>query len=116
MTEGKREKRKYLRIDISLLLEYRPVKTELYRNKSIAENISEGGLLLSLPDRFEKGDVLSVKLALPSAAEGQHVSALVKVAWTKFDNRRNVYNTGVCFVDISEDSLKRVKEYVDYVK
>ena len=109
-----KEKRRFYRVDTSLLVDYEVVSEKEVppKKKSIAKNLSKSGLSLDLPESFSKDTVLKVKIALPTTREDHPVAALVKVAWVEFSKAKNVYDTGVCFLHITPQDNRKLQEYI----
>lgn len=109
-----REQRKFYRINISLLVDYEVVseKEISLENKSVAKDLSKTGLSLDMPKYFPKGTVLRIKIALPTTRENRPISALVKVAWAELSKEKNIYDTGVYFVEITPQDDRELQEYI----
>ena len=77
-------------------------------------NLSEGGLLLYLPEQIEIGEHLVLKLFLPSGSKLQTGEILVQVAWVdiRLENEWGDYRTGVRFADISQDDLNDLRNFL----
>ncbi len=108
------ERRKYPRIDVDLPVEYGP--TELFVKQGHAANVSEGGLLLYLPERMEIGQHLAVKLFFPSEPKLEVIEAVVRVVWldiAPMEKGWRDYRTGVIFAEISSEALFRVKRFLE---
>ena len=104
------EKRRYPRFDIYLPIEY-------YQFKSFTThtgNISEGGLLIHLPEGKDVGQYLRVKLFFSLGSELDTIQMLTEVVWK--DNRlsedRVYYPHGVKFVDISSEDGTKLRNFL----
>ena len=106
------EKRKHPRFDVDLPVEYGP--GELFIQQGRALNMSEGGLLLYLPEQMEVGRHLSLKLFLPFGSKLETIEILVEVAWVDIHLEKDWgdYRTGVRFADISPDGLNKIKNFL----
>jgi c-di-GMP-binding flagellar brake protein YcgR len=106
------EKRKHPRFDVNLPIEY--ARSDLVASHGEALNVSEGGLLLYLPERMEIGQHLSLKLFFSSDSELKTIKTLVKVAWTDIHlgESRGDYRAGVKFVEISPEDLERLRSFL----
>ena len=106
------EKRRHPRFNVDLPIEY--ARSSLSVKHGRAVNISEGGLLLYLPERVEIGQYLALKLFFASGTTLETIETTVQVLWTDFhiaedwgDNR-----TGVCFADISSEDLDKLMNFL----
>ncbi len=106
------EKRKHPRFNVDLPVEY--VRTELSIQQGRAFNVSEGGLLLYLPEQIEIGQHLALKLFLPSGSKWQPAEILVQVIWVDIhlEKEWGDYRTGVRFADISLDDLNKIRDFL----
>ncbi len=106
------EKRKHPRFNIDLPVEY--ARSSLSIKHGRAVNISEGGLLLYLPERIELGQQLVLKLFFPSGKALETVEALAQVVWTDIFVAENWgdYRTGVYFIDISTEDLDKLMNFL----
>jgi len=106
------EKRKYPRFNIDLPVEY--ARSSLFVKHGRAVNVSEGGLLLYLPERVELGQQLVLKLFFPSGTALETVQTLVQVVWTDIHLSEDWgdYRTGVCFADISTEDLDKLMRFL----
>ena len=109
-----KEKRRFYRVDTSLLVDYEVVSEKEVppKKKSIAKNLSKSGLSLDLPESFPRGTTLKIKIALPTTREDHPVAALVKVAWAESSQTKNIYDTGVYFVGITPQDNRKLQEYI----
>ena len=74
------EKRKYPRFSIDLPIEYSQIDTPT-GHSGRAANISEGGLLIYLPEKVEVGQHLKLKLFLTSLSGFHSIEVLAEVVW-----------------------------------
>jgi c-di-GMP-binding flagellar brake protein YcgR len=106
------EKRKYPRFNVDLPVEY--ARSNLFVKHGRAVNMSEGGLLLYLPERLELGQQLVLKLFFPSGTALETIETLVQVVWTDIHLAKDWgdYRTGVCFADISTEDLDKLMSFL----
>ncbi len=104
------ENRRCPRFDIHLPIEYFQIKSSITHTG----NISEGGLLIYLPEETDLSQYLRLKLFFSLGSELNTIKALVKVVWT--DNHlskdREYYPSGVKFVDISPEDGTKLKNFL----
>ena len=78
-------------------------------------DVSEGGLMVSLPEPIEIGRDLRLNLFYAhSPSELSTIEALVQVVWRDVQvNKDGYYKTGVKFVNISAGDLDRWKHFLN---
>jgi c-di-GMP-binding flagellar brake protein YcgR len=77
-------------------------------------NISEGGLMLYLPEVFETGQLLRLQLFFaPSSIELKVIESNAQVAWKDSEAKNNgYYRTGMKFMEISRIDLDRLRRFL----
>jgi hypothetical protein len=106
------EKRKYSRVNIDLPIKYS--RANLFFRYGRAVNISEGGLLVYLPEEMGIGQRLALKLFFPSPSHSEFntLETSVQVVWMDVHLRKDRawdYQTGVRFVDLCQENLNKLK-------
>ena len=107
------EKRKHPRANIDLPIKYG--KTNLFFKYARAANVSEGGLLVYLPEEMGIGQCLVLKLFLPSHSEFNTLEMSGQVVWMDPHLRKDRawdYRTGVKFVDPSPENMKALRNFL----
>ena len=106
------EKRKHPRFNIDLPVEYS--RTDIFVKHGRAVNVSEGGLLLYLPEKMEIGQHLALKLFFTSDFELDTIDTFVEVSWRDIhlDEGWGDYRTGVRFVEISTEDMGKLKNFL----
>ncbi len=76
--------------------------------------MSEGGLLLYLPERVEIGQYLVLKLFFTSGTKLETIETMVQVVWTDIHLAGDWgdYRTGVYFADISSEDLDKLMNFL----
>jgi len=107
------ERRKYPRFSVDLPIEYYAESAET-RLSGRTINVSEGGLLIYLPERVDIGENLRIRLYFPSGQDLSLVEMLVQVVWIDIHlgEEGEDYRSGVRFVDISAGDLVRLKKFL----
>ena len=107
------ERRKYPRFNIDLPIEYSLLSYPL-SHPGRALNASEGGLLVYLSEIVEISQLLQMKLFFPSGSELNGVEIMAEVVWMDIHLGRDWgdYRYGVRFVDISPESLNKLKRFL----
>ena len=107
------EKRKWTRVNVALPVRYS--KTNSFFKFARASNASEGGLLISLPEKMGIGQHLALKLFLPNRSGSSMIEAVVQVVWMDIHLRKDWtwdYRTGVRFEDISSRDMMHLKNFL----
>ncbi len=99
-----REKRRFIRFDIALKVNYIVQKQTKLEKTGITKDVSVGGLQLLTEDRLETGNKLELKMTIPNALNPVHLNGIV--LWTKEISQGNVpsYSAGIEFGKIEEDN------------
>lgn len=106
------ERRKYPRFNVDLPIEY--TRTDWVVKHGRAINASEGGLLIYFPELMEIGQHLKLKLFFTSGSEINTIETLIQVVWIDIHLSEGWgdYRTAVRFVDISQEDLDRLKNFL----
>ena len=107
------ERRKYPRVTVDLPIEYRRIDSSA-RQTGRAQNASEGGLLLYLPEQMAIGQELRIKLFFASGVEFSAIEMVAQVAWTDIHLGREWgdYRAGVKFIDIPSEDLEKLRNFL----
>ena len=107
------EKRKHPRFNVDLPIEYS--RADLPPDQGRLMNVSEGGLLLYLPELIEIGVHLRLKLFFSMGSELNAIETLVEVVWVDvhFGKDWGDYRTGVRFVEISTGDTGKLRSFLE---
>ena len=107
------ERRQWPRISTDLPAEYWHIEgSGNYVGRML--NVSEGGVLLYLPEKIEAGKNLKVRLFIGPLLALEPIDALVEVTWNDFHIRENGhYRVGVKFVNISTEDMDKLKHFLN---
>jgi len=106
------ERRRHPRFPVAFPIEYWKTN-DLKSRPSRAINVSEGGLLLHLPERLEIGQKLRLNLFIGSRPDLNPIEALVQVVWKDIPSgEEGDYRMGVKFVDISWRDMDELKNFL----
>ena len=111
MEKNIEEKRKYLRLNNVLEVEYiLPNSGRMYTAST--KDISAVGLRFIANEKLEKGATLEIKLKLPNVQNAIHASG--RVAWSKKASLENdsPFDVGVEFLKIEEDNKNTFLKYL----
>ena len=108
------ERRRHPRFSIDLPAEYWPIGNSKNRLGRTGD-ISEGGLLLYLPDDIGVGQRIRVKLFFGTGPKLESIEAIVQVVWKDFHlgPKDDYHRLGVKFVDISAEYMDRLKTFLN---
>ena len=107
------EKRKHPRFSLDLPVEYWESDTSR-SHPSRTGDVSEGGILLYLPQEIEIGKNLRLKLFIDSGIDFVFIEALVEVVWKDLPfGGKAEHRIGVKFVDISEKDMTILKNFLN---
>jgi hypothetical protein len=107
------EKRRHPRVNLDLMtIEYYRTNSRFSHSGRLM-NASEGGLLLCFPERMEIGERLKLKLFSILGSAMNTNGPLGEVVWVDLhlDETWLDYQSGVKFIDISPEDLKRLKHF-----
>jgi c-di-GMP-binding flagellar brake protein YcgR len=107
------ERRKYPRFSVNLPVEYYQINSSI-SHTGRALNASEGGLQIYFPELMEIGQHLKLKLFFTSDSKMNTIETLAQVVWIDIylSEGWGDYRTGVRFVDISQEDLERLKNFL----
>jgi len=107
------ERRVYPRFNIDLPIEYQILSSSTIR-EGRALNASEGGLLVYFSEKIDIGQLLKVKLFFAMGSKLNSIEMVMEVVWQDLHLGKDWgdYRTGMKFVDISPESLNRLKDFL----
>ena len=107
------ERRRHPRFSLNLPVEYW-LTDDSKSHPGRAENISEGGILLYLPEEIEIGKRLRLKLFFDSNPAIISIEAFVEVIWKEFPwGEKGEHRIGVKFINISEEDMANLRKYLN---
>jgi hypothetical protein len=108
------ERRKHPRFSIDLAAEYWPVNISKSRLGRTGD-ISEGGVLLYLPEKIAVGQNIGVKIFIGTGFESKTIEAIGKTVWydSHFGKKDYYHRSGVKFVDISAENMDELKNFLN---
>lgn len=115
----KLEKRKANRVILSISVQYKvfqldklekDIQDETLGLKAALQNVSMGGLQVVSSAPFRKGDILELQLEIPKTGR---VRSVAKVVWCEKEGSGPEYRSGIQFIPVYEDDLKKL---VDFLK
>jgi len=107
------ERRKNPRFLLNCPVEYWQVENSKNRIGRTGD-ISEGGLLLFLPDEMDIGQQIEMKLFIGDLVELKPIEVLVQVVWKDlYLEGDDDYRMGVKFIDISPQDLDKLRLFLE---
>jgi len=108
------ELRQHVRLKERLSVKFR-LRNSILGASSFSEDISEGGMRLSVFQNFEPGILLDLSFAVPEKAGS--IATTGKIIWHKqIENCRYPFAVGLKFVDIDSDDRCIISQYVRNTK
>ena len=106
------ERRRYVRLNIPLEVNYIVKGKEPSSCKTITKNISPSGARFDMNQDFPKGTVLDINIKIPTKPDPIPIKA--KVVWCRkrSEEDENAYDVGFEFVKIPEESKNLFFQYL----
>lgn len=103
------EKRRHPRYSVEFPLDYARVEEKETYGGMVA-NVSEGGLLVYLPQRMEIGTVLKIEILYVQGLEFSTIKAIAKIVWSDLAAKESwgEYRYGLQFLQIEENDFARL--------
>jgi len=111
------ERRKNPRISVELPLDYSLVDTQ-ENFGGIATNMSEGGLLVYLPESIKLGSLLRIEILFVKGSELSSISGIAKIVWSDLAPKRmwGEYRYGLEFQSFQKGDLHKLKSLLNEVE
>ncbi len=99
-----REKRRFIRFEVSLKVNYIIRKAKKIEKTGITKDVSAGGLQLLTEETLEQGSKIELKVFIPQALNPAHLKGIV--LWSKEvpEGKNLSYSAGIEFEGIEEDN------------
>ena len=106
------DRRKYVRIDATIPLQYKKLK-ELSEGTigAITRDVSEAGVRFIANEFLPLASRLVVQIFLP--AQPRAIKAIAKVAWIRKIPSGDQYEVGNQFLDVGKDDKNQLAEYIN---
>jgi hypothetical protein len=128
-TDKNTEKRQFQRIPETVTITIKKIAyplTDETAVEAVGQNISAGGICFAVPQSYEPGDLLDLKINLAGWQRHKRsyaaviddelalapLTAVAKVAWCKAQAGTPNYAIGVIFEDIYADDYHALKKYL----
>jgi len=108
------EKRRFQRMDSSLPLRYKNIRTATVPMGSLTKDISEGGVSFKTNEFISLACRLVVEVTLPTVQ--RPIKAISKVAWIRKLSSGEQYELGNQFLEISKEDRSLITDYVSRLK
>jgi len=105
------ERRKHPRFNVDLPIEYYLINSRA-GSRGRAMNVSEGGLLVYLPEEVAIGQHVQLRLYFPSGSELNAIDMVAEVVWVDLHLEKGWgdYRSGLRFIEISSEHLSLLKK------
>ncbi|MBM4349186.1 MAG: PilZ domain-containing protein [Deltaproteobacteria bacterium] len=103
------EKRRHPRYTAEFPMDYARIDDKGTYGGMVA-NVSEGGLLVYLPQRMEMGSVLKIEILYVQGLEFNTIKAVAKIVWSDLAAKESYgeYRYGLQFLHIEEKEFNRL--------
>ena len=109
------ERRRSPRFSVDLPIEYSLLDSP-EKNRGLAENASQGGLMLFLGQQLEVGQGLRIKIFFHSDPLLHSIEVVAKVVWTELPfGKEGDHRCGVRFAGIPPNDLAKLKSFLDHL-
>ncbi|MBP7088538.1 MAG: PilZ domain-containing protein [Candidatus Omnitrophica bacterium] len=104
------EKRKYPRVDSKFMINYKTDLVSAY-DLTQTENISQGGVLLTINKMFTKGTILSMIIRFPLIP--QKIEVKGEVVNVKQKGNSRFFETRIRFLNLDEEISNKLGEFIN---
>jgi len=107
------ERRRYPRYNIDLPIEYFQIDSS-FSHTGRSLSISEGGLLIHIPEEMEINQHLRLKFSFSSGHELNTMEVVAEVVWKDIHLGKGWgdYRCGVKFIDIHPEDMAKLKSFL----
>ncbi len=106
------ERRRYPRFSIDLPIEYYRLPSSEKRQARVS-NISEGGIMIYVPEKLQIGQQLRVKIFFLAEPNLNAMEVIGEVVWIDLClEEGKEYRSGLKFIEVSADDLRRLKNFL----
>lgn len=102
-------KRNFQRFDVRASVNYRVLESLAIPKATQAEDMSEAGIRINLPEYIEPETRLELTICIPSGV--QPIMAIGRVVWVKHGSLNKQFATGIQLTYIREEDKKRFYQY-----
>jgi len=99
-----REKRRFIRFDIALKVNYTVQKDPKTEKTGMTKDISAGGMQFLTEEKIDVGSRLDLKMFIPEALNPAHMNGIALWSKEARSNERLSYCAGIEFGKIEEDN------------
>lgn len=108
-----KEKRKFLRVRIDFGLKYKIKDSHSPLIKAVSVNISEGGIMMKIPEKLDIGTILELKITLPSPHVTIGTLGRVVYVLDNYWDEYPPYRYGVEFLELKNKDREAIRKFVD---
>lgn len=99
-----REKRRFIRFDIALKVNYTVQKDPKTEKTGMTKDISAGGMQFLTEEKIDVGNKLDLKMFIPEALNPAHMNGIALWSKETTSSKGSSYCTGIEFGKIEEDN------------
>lgn len=109
------EKRKFVRLDVSVIVRWRKLVEKTSQTISENKNISENGICLIIEEEdLHAGEKLQLELELPT---GKIIKSIGEIVWTSpfmiiGNNEGKKFNAGIKFIEITSEDQQELGKFI----
>lgn len=107
-----KEKRKFLRVRIDFGLKYK-IKDSPSPIEAVSVNISEGGIMMKIPEKLDIGTILELKITLPSPHVTIGTLGRVVYVLDNYWDEYPPYRYGVEFLELKKKDGEAIRKFVN---
>ena len=107
------EKRKFVRIEWPVVVEYKTLEEPYTQDQIVGRDISEGGVCFTVYERLLKGTKLDIQVRVPF--DSMPIFVKGKVVWVRKvgGEHSKTFEAGVIFSEVDPKDQKRLKTYIE---
>lgn len=110
-----REKRRFIRFEISLKVNYIVQKEPKTEKTGITKDVSAGGIQLLTEEQLSTGSRVDLKIFIPEALNPAHLNGIVMWSREVSAGKRLSYGAGIEFGEVEEDNKNTFLKFLCYL-
>ena len=102
--------RRFIRLDMSVDIDYRALESLKDHIKSYTKNVSEKGIMISLSKRLEPNTLLEIAIKFPG--DERPICGIGKIVWIKKNPRGSDFDAGIDITYVRNEDKERFVKYL----